>query len=72
MQLDVEKCGLKGSPTQVVKVFSPEHRAGGERWEGDAPELAAKIVGDYYASASPRSSIYASQASLKKRLPSFA
>jgi electron transfer flavoprotein beta subunit len=44
LNLDPDKCGLKGSPTQVVKVFSPEHRAGGERWEGDAPELAAKML----------------------------
>jgi electron transfer flavoprotein beta subunit len=44
MGLDADKCGLKGSPTQVVKVFSPEHRAGGERWDGDAPELAAKLL----------------------------
>lgn len=44
MGLDPEKCGLKGSPTQVVKVFSPEHRAGGERYEGDAPDLAAKML----------------------------
>lgn len=44
MKLDVDKCGLKGSPTQVVKIFSPEHRAGGERWEGDAPELAGKLL----------------------------
>ena len=29
-------------PTQVVKIFSPEHRAGGERWEGEA-ELAEKL-----------------------------
>jgi len=42
--LDPEKCGLKGSPTQVVKIFSPSHRAGGECWEGDAPELAAKLL----------------------------
>ena len=42
--LDPEKCGLKGSPTQVVKVFCPEHRAGGEKWQGDAPELAAKLL----------------------------
>ncbi|HOF89110.1 MAG TPA: electron transfer flavoprotein subunit beta/FixA family protein [Armatimonadota bacterium] len=44
LQLDPERCGLKGSPTQVVKVFSPEHRAGGERWEGDPTELAAKLL----------------------------
>lgn len=42
--LDVDKCGLKGSPTMVVKVFSPEHRAGGEKWEGDAADLAAKLL----------------------------
>ncbi|MHB9024310.1 MAG: electron transfer flavoprotein subunit beta/FixA family protein [Armatimonadota bacterium] len=42
--LDPDKCGLKGSPTQVVKVFTPEHRAGGERWDGDAPELASKLL----------------------------
>ncbi len=42
--LDPDKCGLKGSPTQVVKIFSPEHRAGGERWDGDAPDLAAKLL----------------------------
>ena len=44
LELDPDKCGLKGSPTQVVKIFSPEHRAGGERWEGDAPDLAAKLL----------------------------
>ena len=43
MGLDTEKCGLRGSPTQVIKVFSPEHRAGGECWQGDAPELASKL-----------------------------
>lgn len=44
MGLDAEKCGLKGSPTQVVKIFSPEHRAGGECYEGDAPDLAGKLL----------------------------
>ncbi len=44
MGLDLEKCGLKGSPTQVVKVFSPEHRAGGAIHEGEAHELAAKAL----------------------------
>jgi electron transfer flavoprotein beta subunit len=42
--LDPDKCGLKGSPTQVVKIFSPQHRAGGEKWEGDAPDLAGKLL----------------------------
>ena len=42
--LDPEKCGLKGSPTLVVKVFCPEHRAGGEKWDGDVPDLATKLL----------------------------
>jgi electron transfer flavoprotein beta subunit len=42
--LDPDRCGLQGSPTQVVKIFSPEHRAGGERWEGDAAEMASKLL----------------------------
>jgi electron transfer flavoprotein beta subunit len=44
LNLDADRCGLKGSPTQVMKIFSPEHRAGGERWEGDAPNLAGKLL----------------------------
>jgi electron transfer flavoprotein beta subunit len=40
-----DKLGLQGSPTQVVKVFSPPHRDGGERWTGEPDELAGKLAG---------------------------
>ncbi|MBI3945974.1 MAG: electron transfer flavoprotein subunit beta/FixA family protein [Armatimonadetes bacterium] len=40
-----EKLGLQGSPTQVVKVFSPPHREGGQKWAGDADELSGKLAG---------------------------
>ncbi|MHB1456077.1 MAG: electron transfer flavoprotein subunit beta/FixA family protein [Armatimonadota bacterium] len=40
-----EKLGLLGSPTQVVKVFSPPHREGGEKWTGEPDELAEKLTG---------------------------
>ncbi len=40
-----EKLGLAGSPTQVVKVFSPPHREGGERYTGEPAELADKLAG---------------------------
>lgn len=40
-----EKLGLQGSPTQVVKVFSPPHREGGQRWTGESAELADKLAG---------------------------
>lgn len=40
-----EKLGFAGSPTQVVKVFSPPHREGGEKWTGESDELADKLAG---------------------------
>lgn len=40
-----EKLGFNGSPTQVVKIFSPPHREGGEKWEGEPAELAEKLAG---------------------------
>lgn len=40
-----EKLGLAGSPTQVVKVFCPPHKEGGERWTGESDELAEKLAG---------------------------
>lgn len=45
IEAPAEKLGLQGSPTQVVKVFSPPHREGGERWEGEPAELAEKLAG---------------------------
>jgi len=41
----VEKLGLQGSPTQVVSVFSPPRREGGEKYTGEADELAEKLLG---------------------------
>jgi len=35
-----EELGLQGSPTNVLKVFAPEKRAGGEKREGEPPDLA--------------------------------
>lgn len=40
-----DKIGLLGSPTQVVRVFSPPHREGGEKWTGEPDELAEKLAG---------------------------
>jgi len=39
-----EKTGLKGSPTWVEKIFSPEQKTGGEVFEGDSDELAGRIA----------------------------
>jgi len=45
VECDTDRIGLSGSPTNVVKVFSPEPRAGGQKFEGlSADEAVAKIV----------------------------
>jgi electron transfer flavoprotein beta subunit len=41
---DPEKLGLNGSPTKVVKIFSPPPREGGEMIEGDPDEIARKLA----------------------------
>lgn len=41
---DKELCGLKGSPTQVVKTFVPVHDIKSEMIEGDAAEQAKKLA----------------------------
>jgi electron transfer flavoprotein beta subunit len=41
--LPAEKVGLKGSFTQVVKVFPPPPRGESQIWEGPALELAARV-----------------------------
>ena len=45
IEAPAEKLGFEGSPTQVVKVFSPPHREGGEKWTGEPDELAGKLAG---------------------------
>ncbi|MFH1995673.1 MAG: electron transfer flavoprotein subunit beta/FixA family protein [Candidatus Omnitrophota bacterium] len=39
-----QKIGLEGSPTRVVRVFSPEPRKGGQIMTGPAQEVAAKLA----------------------------
>ncbi len=38
--LSENEIGLNGSPTQVVKVFTPPSKSGGEKYEGEPEELA--------------------------------
>jgi len=44
LNLDSQSIGLCGSPTQVVKIFTPPQRVGGQIITGEAPEIAEKIV----------------------------
>lgn len=41
---DKDRCGLKGSPTQVVKTFVPVHDIQSEMIEGEATEQAGKLA----------------------------
>ncbi|MBD3346094.1 MAG: electron transfer flavoprotein subunit beta [Chitinivibrionales bacterium] len=38
-----EKIGLKGSPTQVLRSFVPERKKGGEKINGETPDMVEKI-----------------------------
>jgi electron transfer flavoprotein beta subunit len=42
--LDSQKIGLCGSPTQVVKIFTPPQRIGGQMLKGEVPEVVEQLV----------------------------
>ena len=42
---DTEMLGLDGSPTKVVKIFTPERHADGEMLEGEPHEVVEQLVG---------------------------
>ncbi len=44
LDLDPQNIGLCGSPTQVVKIFTPPQRIGGQILKGEVPEIAAQVV----------------------------
>jgi len=44
LDADPDLLGLKGSPTKVVKIFTPPSRKGGQILEGEAKEVSAKLV----------------------------
>jgi electron transfer flavoprotein beta subunit len=44
LNLDPQQIGLNGSPTQVVKIFTPPQRTGGEMLSGEPADIAEKLV----------------------------
>lgn len=44
LDLDPQSIGLCGSPTQVVKIFTPPQRAGGQILSGETQEVTEKLV----------------------------
>ena len=45
LDVDPGLIGLDGSPTKVVKIFTPPPRKGGQIFQGDAKEVSGKLVG---------------------------
>ena len=46
LKCDFDKIGLDGSPTRVVKIFTPPPRKGGEILEGDTNTVVEKLVSE--------------------------
>jgi electron transfer flavoprotein beta subunit len=44
LDLDPQSIGLCGSPTQVVKIFTPPQRTGGQMLQGEIPDVVNKLV----------------------------
>jgi electron transfer flavoprotein beta subunit len=44
IEADPKSIGLDGSPTRVVKIFTPPPRKGGEILKGDAAEVSARVA----------------------------
>jgi electron transfer flavoprotein beta subunit len=44
LDLDPQQIGLCGSPTQVVKIFTPTPRQGGQILKGEVDDLAGQLV----------------------------
>ena len=55
LSADKDKCGLKGSPTQVIKTFVPVHDVTSEMIEGTAEEQAKKLADKLMSLALPQS-----------------
>ncbi len=45
LNLDPQQIGLCGSPTQVVKIFTPPQRSGGQMLKGEVSEIAGQLAG---------------------------
>ncbi len=45
LELDAERIGLTGSPTQVMKIFTPPRPGGGKIFQGEVNEAVAALIG---------------------------
>jgi electron transfer flavoprotein beta subunit len=53
LELDGQRIGLTGSPTQVMRIFTPPKPAGGKIFEGDAKTAVAQLIAELRAAGLP-------------------
>ena len=46
LAIEEDKVGLKGSPTQVVRIFTPPQKEGGKIYDGEPEDIVVKLVAD--------------------------
>jgi electron transfer flavoprotein beta subunit len=46
VEVEEKRLGLTGSPTQVIKIFTPPKPSGGKVFEGSVPESVSQLLGD--------------------------
>ena len=44
VEVDPKVIGLNGSPTQVIKIFSPPKPQGGKKFEGEVPDMVSALI----------------------------
>ncbi|MCK4916881.1 MAG: electron transfer flavoprotein subunit beta/FixA family protein [Candidatus Omnitrophica bacterium] len=44
IDLEEDRIGLNGSPTQVIKIFTPPHKEGGKIFKGEPEEIVNELV----------------------------
>jgi electron transfer flavoprotein beta subunit len=44
IDVDVERIGLDGSPTQVIKIFTPPKPSGGKVFQGEVPDAVKELL----------------------------
>jgi electron transfer flavoprotein beta subunit len=53
LELDAVRIGLNGSPTQVMKIFTPPKPAGGKVFQGEVQQAVAGLLEELKAAGIP-------------------
>ena len=53
IELDMQRIGLTGSPTQVMRIFTPPKPSGGKIFEGDVQQAVSELLKELRAAGAP-------------------